>query len=55
MALTVMLTWRFRHAVRRSPGDRGTPYAADPAIARETQIPMARFSHTSPTSMPTFS
>jgi hypothetical protein len=55
MALTVLLTWRFRHAVRRSPGDRVTTYVAEPAIGRETQTPIARFSQTSPTSIPTFS
>ena len=42
----VLLTWRFRHALPRSP-----------AVARRAsaQTPIARFSQTSTTSIPTFS
>ena len=32
LALTVLLTWRFCHAVRRLPGERVTSYGADPAM-----------------------
>jgi hypothetical protein len=39
----------------RSPGDHVTAYDVDPAIPSERQTPIARLTHTSPTSIPTFS
>ncbi len=51
----MLFTWRFRHAVRRSPGDRVTAYDVDPAIPSERQTPIARLTQTSTTSIPTFS
>jgi len=58
----MLLTWRYAHVVRRPVAEPGTSYdeasVADPGREpgatgrRQTVIP--RFSHTSPTSMPTF-
>ena len=50
----MLLTWRFRYAVRRPAGDPMTAYAAEPAT-RKPQTPIARLNQTSTTSIPTFS
>jgi hypothetical protein len=66
MALTVLLSWRFRaRAFRPGPAGGGRPEGvpelscpsggADPSTASAGQTPIARFTQTSPTSMPTFS
>jgi hypothetical protein len=64
VALTVLLTWRYAHALRRPTGEPGTSYdgkpaeirasTRDPAPPRRAQTAIARFTQTSPTSMPTF-
>ncbi len=51
----MLLTWRFRHAVMRSPADHVTTCDIDPAIPSERQTPIARLTQTSTTSIPTFS
>jgi hypothetical protein len=58
----MLLTWRYAHALRRPLADAGTAYdepvgaahAAEPGVPRRGQTVVPRFSHTSPTSMPTF-
>ena len=58
----MLLTWRYAHVVRRPVADAGPAYD-EPPITRPGREPGAtgrgqtvipRFSHTSPTSIPTF-
>jgi hypothetical protein len=58
----MLLTWRYAHVVRRPVADAGTSYdeptitgtGREPGPATRGQTVIPRFSHTSPTSIPTF-
>lgn len=54
----MLLTWRFRHGCRPPRAEAELPSVADATVgtgpAAAAQTPIARLTHTSPTTMPTF-